>query len=135
VERRRLLELEMENVVAAVDWSTAAGEPEPVAVGDETWPAAAGAFRGSLALLRARQGAIDEARALLTRGEQQLRGVHALELGKLLCKRGEVERLAGDLDAARAARDEAASIAARIEAGPDSELGRALAALRDALNQ
>ena len=59
--------------------------------------------------------------------------MHALELGKLLCKRGEVERLAGDLDAARAARDEAASIAAPIGAGPDSELGRALAALNDAL--
>ena len=79
--------------------------------------------------------AFDEARALLTRGEQQLRGVHALELGKLLCKRGEVERLAGDLDAARAARDEAASIAAETKAGPDSELGRAVAALNDALNQ
>ena len=37
------------------------------------------------------------------------------------------------LDAARAARDEAASIAARIGASPDSELGRALAALNDAL--
>jgi tetratricopeptide (TPR) repeat protein len=106
---------------------------EAVAVCDETWPAAAGAFRGSLALLRAQRGAIDEARTLLTRGDQQLRGVYALELGKLLCKRGEVERLAGDLDAARAARDEAASIAARIGAGPDSELGRALAALNDAL--
>ena len=102
---------------------------EAVAVCDETWPAGAGAFRGSLALLRARQGAFDEARTLLTRGEQQLRGVYAFELGKLLCKRGEVERLAGDLDAARAARNEAASIGA----GPDSELGRALAALNDAL--
>jgi hypothetical protein len=59
--------------------------------------------------------------------------VYAVELGKLLCKRGEVERLAGDLAAARAALDEAASIAARIEAGPDSELGQALAALTDAL--
>jgi hypothetical protein len=59
----------------------------------------------------------------------------ASELGKLLCKRGEVERLAGDLDAARAARDEAASIAAETKAGPDSELGRAVAALTDALNQ
>ena len=108
---------------------------EAVAVGDKTYPAAAGVFRGSLALLRARQGAVGEARALLTRGEQQLRGVWALELGKLLCKRGEVERLAGDLDAARAARDDAASIAARIGTGPDSELGRALAALTDALNQ
>ena len=106
---------------------------EAVAVGDETWPVAAGAFRGSLALIRARQGAVDEARALLTRGEQQLRSLHALELGKLLCKRGEVERLAGDLDAARAALDEAASIAARIEAGPDSELGRAVPALSDVL--
>ena len=108
---------------------------EAVAVGDETWPVAAGAFRGSLALLRARRGAIDEARALLPRGEQQLRGVHAVELGKLLCKRGEVERLAGDLDAARAARDEAGAIAAETNAGSDSELGRAVAALTDALIQ
>jgi ATP/maltotriose-dependent transcriptional regulator MalT len=106
-----------------------------VAVCDETWPAAAGAFRGSLALLRARQGAFDEARTLLTRGEQQLRGVYALELGKLLCKRGEVERLAGDLDAARAALDEAASIAARVEAGPDSNLGRTVAVLSAGLDQ
>jgi hypothetical protein len=106
-----------------------------VAVCDETWPAAAGAFCGSLALLRARRGAIDEARALLARGEQQPRGVNPLELGKLLCKRGEVERLAGDLDAARAARDEAASIAVESEASPDSELGRALAALNDALDR
>jgi tetratricopeptide (TPR) repeat protein len=108
---------------------------EAMALCDEVLPSAAGAFRGSLALLRARQGAFDEARALLTRGDQQLRGVYALELGKLLCKRGEVERLAGDLDAARAARDEAASIAAETEAGSDSDLGRAVAALRDALDQ
>ena len=42
---------------------------------------------------------------------------------------------AADPDAARAARDVAASIAARGGAGPDSELGQAVAALRDALNQ
>ena len=43
------------------------------------------------------------ARRLLARGEEQLRGKHRLELGKLLCKRGTIEHNGGDLHTARAA--------------------------------
>ena len=56
-----------------------------------------------------------------------------IELGKLLCSRGELERVGGRLDAARACLEEAAALATETGAGPDSELGRAVAKLREAL--
>lgn len=49
------------------------------------------------------------------------------ELAALLCHRGEVERLAGDDDAARAAWDEAGAIARSLRVGPDAEVNRAVA--------
>jgi predicted ATPase/Tfp pilus assembly protein PilF/tRNA A-37 threonylcarbamoyl transferase component Bud32 len=104
-----------------------------IAIGDETWPVVAGAFRGSLALIRAQQGAFGEARALLAQAEPQLRGVHKLELGKLLCKKAQVEHLAGDSDVAASALAEAEIITAELNVTPDSELGRALATARSAL--
>jgi predicted ATPase/class 3 adenylate cyclase/Tfp pilus assembly protein PilF len=105
-----------------------------IAICDETFPVAAGAFRGSLALIRAQQGAFDEARAFLDKGEVQVRGVHKVELGKLLCKKARVEYLAGDPAAAASALAEAESIAAELRGDPDSELGQALAATRAALS-
>jgi hypothetical protein len=72
-------------------------------------------------------------RALLERGDLQLRGVHALELAKLLSKRARVEHLAGDTSAAAAALVEAETIAKKIKAGPDSELGQELSKARAAL--
>jgi len=45
----------------------------------------------------------------------------------LLCSRAESEWLAGEGTAARAARNDAAAIAAQSGAGADSELGVALA--------
>ena len=108
---------------------------DAIAISDEFWPLAAGAFRGSLALIRAQQGAFDEARALLDKGEPQVRGVHKLELGKLLCKKARVEHLAGDPDAAASALSEAEAIAAELGGDPESELGQALAEARDALTR
>ena len=102
-----------------------------IAIGDETLPVAAGAFRGSLSLIRAQQGALDEARELLEMGESQVRGVYQLELGKLLCKKARVEHLAGDPSASATALAEAESIDAELAAGPDSDLGRALADARE----
>jgi len=108
---------------------------QAIAIGDETLPMAAGAFRGSLAIIRAQQGAFDEARALLDKGESQLRGVHKLELGKLLSKKARVEHLAGDPDAAASALAEAEAIAKELAITPDSELGQALAEAREALTR
>jgi tetratricopeptide (TPR) repeat protein len=106
---------------------------DAITIGDETFPTAASAFRGSLALIRAQQGAFDEARTLLAQGELQLRGVDKPELGKLLCKKARVEHLAGDPDAAASALAEAESIATDLGTGSDSELGQALAEAHDAL--
>jgi predicted ATPase/class 3 adenylate cyclase/Tfp pilus assembly protein PilF len=108
---------------------------QAIEICDPIRPAAAGAFRGSLALLRVQQGAIDEARALLDRGDTQLRGVHKLELGRLLCKRARVEHLAGAPATAAAALAEAEAIAVEIETSDRSDLGKALAEARALLSE
>ncbi|HCP48183.1 MAG TPA: hypothetical protein DIU15_19245, partial [Deltaproteobacteria bacterium] len=103
---------------------------DAIAVGDETWPVAAGAFRGSLALIRAQNEAFEEARILLAQGERQLRGVYKLELGKLLCKKAQVEHLAGEPTGAATALAEAQAIASELNVTPESELGQTLATAR-----
>jgi predicted ATPase/class 3 adenylate cyclase/Tfp pilus assembly protein PilF len=93
-----------------------------------------GSVLGSLGDLLARQGQVGEAKEALREGEALLREVgNPLELAKVLCIRGRVEVTAGDLDAARAALAEAETVAAALDAGPDSELGRKIATLREAL--
>ncbi len=87
---------------------------------------------GELFLL---QGHADgAAREAFAQAESVLREVgdkHYLAL--LLCGRAELERRAGDAVAARATCAEAQSLAAETRAGPDSELGRKIAALDTAL--
>jgi predicted ATPase/serine/threonine protein kinase/tetratricopeptide (TPR) repeat protein len=100
---------------------------------DQCFTGAAGFFRGSLAIIEAHRGNFDAARQLLARGDEQLRGVLMAQLGVLLCKRTEVEHLAGDGDTARAALDEAEALSIELEAGADSELGRYLEKLRPLL--
>ena len=67
--------------------------------------------------------------------EAQLREVYPLELAKLLCKRAWVERRAGDPEVARRALAEAESIAAELDAGPNSELLRAIVEVRADLGE
>jgi tetratricopeptide (TPR) repeat protein len=93
-----------------------------------------GALLGYLGGLHGRRGRLEEARTALARGEALLREVgDRVELGKLICHRGECERLAGDLDAAHKALAEAESLRDAVAAGTDSELGREIAKLRQAL--
>jgi len=56
-----------------------------------------------------------------------------MSLGILLCARAETEHLAGAADAATNALGAADVIASEVRAGPDSELGLALARVRDLL--
>jgi tetratricopeptide (TPR) repeat protein len=107
---------------------------QAIAICDSSFPAAAGSGRGRLAVIRAKAGDLELARALLNRGEEQLRNVHALETGKLLCRRGEVEYMAGALAHAMEALTEAESIAGQLEVGEESSLGQAISDLRDRLN-
>jgi len=91
-----------------------------------------GQVLGYLGLLHARQARFDRARNCLDSGESLLRAMSdRLSLGVLLCGRAEAARLAGDLDAAKNTLAEAESLATAIGAGPDSELGLALARVRD----
>jgi len=101
-----------------------------VPICDETLPVAAGAFRGSLALTCSQRGNIDQARQLLAAGAAQLRGVHRVELGKLLCKQGLVEARVGAQDAAESALAEAEVIADESGVGADSALGTAISRLK-----
>jgi hypothetical protein len=103
---------------------------QAIPICDESWPAAAGAFRADLAILRARDGGIEAARALLVRGDAQLRGVRASDHGELLCKRGQVEHGAGDVTAAKAALAEAEAIVDEMGVGAESELGKLVAELK-----
>jgi predicted ATPase/class 3 adenylate cyclase len=91
-----------------------------------------GQVLGYLGLLHARQARFDTARDCLDSGEVLLRAMSdRLSLGVLLCGRAEASHFAGDIDAAKDVLAEAESLAAAVGAGPDSELGLALARVRD----
>ena len=83
-------------------------------------------------MLHARQDRLDEARNCLDTGESLLRAMADRQsLGILLCGRAEATHLAGDPAAAREVLAEAASLATAVRAGPESELGLALARVRE----
>lgn len=95
---------------------------------------AEGEVLGYLGLLHARADRPAEARRCLEDGEALLRK-HAdqTSLAVLLCARAEACHRAGEPAAARSAFDEAATIAAQIGAGPESEIGLALVPVRQLL--
>jgi tetratricopeptide (TPR) repeat protein len=91
-----------------------------------------GQFLSYLGLLHARQGRFGKARGCLDSSEALLRAVSdQTSLGILLCNRAETEHLADAPGSAAAALAEADVIAATVGAGPDSELGLALARVRN----
>ena len=91
-----------------------------------------GQVLGYLGLLHARRARFDQARACLDAGEALLRAISdRLSLGILLCGRAEAALLARHSDAGKHALAEAESLAAAIGAGTDSELGVALARVRE----
>lgn len=88
----------------------------------------------SLGDLYASQGRLDEARAILREAEGVLLEVgDKLYLGFVLCGQADVERRDGQVDAARGLCNRAEALAAEARIGPASELGRRIAALREAL--
>ena len=95
-----------------------------------------GQFLSYLGLLHAHRANFGEARHCLDSGEVLLRAVSdRTSLGILLCSRAETEHLAGVPHAATTALAAASVIAAAVGAGPNSELGLALARVRDLLGQ
>jgi predicted ATPase/class 3 adenylate cyclase/Tfp pilus assembly protein PilF len=95
---------------------------------------AEGSTLGSLGELLAKEGRFAEARELLRTGEALLREVgDQLGLANLLCDWGHVELAGGDVGAARTALAAAERAVDAMGTRPDSELGRKIAALREAL--
>jgi tetratricopeptide (TPR) repeat protein len=95
-----------------------------------------GQFLSYLGLLHARMTDFDRARECLDGSEALLDSVSdQMSLGILHCSRAEAEHLAGRSDAARSALATADVITAAVGAGPDSELGIALARVRGLLGQ
>ncbi len=89
-----------------------------------------------LGLLYARQSKFDDARRCLDSSESLLRAVSdRMSLGILLCCRAEAEHLAGRAEAAGSALEAADAITTEVGAGPDSELGLALARVRNRLGR
>ncbi len=106
-----------------------------IAQADDLYPAAAGAFRGTLALVAGDRGAFDEARALLEEGEANIGDRNNIELVKLLCKRVRIEHLAGDAQAAATVLDRAERIAREMGVGPESELLRKIREAHELLQE
>jgi predicted ATPase len=93
-----------------------------------------GIFLAHMASLLHRQSSNEAAREALATGEALLRQVNArLELGQLLSIRAELEHGSGNTAAALTTLGEAEGLAAEIGSGPDSELGRMIARLRQTL--
>jgi predicted ATPase/class 3 adenylate cyclase/Tfp pilus assembly protein PilF len=121
----------------------AAERPEPalasfeaaVAIADELGERrSSGQFRIYLGRLHARAARYDAARTVLETGEALLREAQDLpNLALLLCTRAEALALAGIEEAATAALRAAESLAAEVDAGPESELGAALTVARERL--
>ena len=87
-----------------------------------------GQFLGYQGRSLSRLGEVEPARESIAAGLALLRGASdPLSLGVLLCDRAECEWRAGDSPAAQQARDEARDLATKAGAGPQSELGQALA--------
>jgi tetratricopeptide (TPR) repeat protein len=105
---------------------------QAILIGDQTIPAAAGAFRGSLAWLLAQQDQLEEARSLLETGEAQVEP-YPEEHAKFLAKKGQVCHLAGDADGARASLEQAQALAAELTVGDETEVGQAIRELEAVL--
>lgn len=101
-----------------------------VARSEETYPLAAGVFRGALAWIEALDGDARKALELIGVAEPVVRRGSAVELGKLFCVRARIEARVGETAAAHASLAEATAIASRLGVGSRSELGRALVLAR-----
>ena len=99
-----------------------------ISICDAVLPAAAGAFRGSLALLRAQQGHLDQALRLLQEGEPLVQP-ELNEFGKFLCKKSQVCHSAGDTPGALSAFEQAKAIAHKLGLSDESEVNQRIADL------
>jgi tetratricopeptide (TPR) repeat protein/serine/threonine protein kinase len=101
---------------------------EAISIADDTFPLAAGVFRGSLALLLAKQDQLKEAQKLLEKGEPDVVSERVEHL-KFLCKKGQVLHLSGDSDGAHASLDQSRKMAVAFQLNDESAVGQEIQAL------
>jgi tetratricopeptide (TPR) repeat protein len=99
-----------------------------IRIGEKAFPLAAGAFRASLALLLAQQGQREEAKDLLKIGEP-LVAPYPVEHAKFLCKKGQIQFLAGEPKAAQESLDQVKARATEQKFGDDAEVKQAISDL------
>jgi Flp pilus assembly protein TadD len=93
-----------------------------------------GQFMGHRAVALARDGAFELARSAIEKAAQLLLGQSdPISRGLLCVQSAEVASRSGDQASVQPALDEAIALAAEAEAGPESELGKAIARLREAI--
>jgi tetratricopeptide (TPR) repeat protein/predicted ATPase/serine/threonine protein kinase len=97
------------------------------------YPVGAGAYSGSLALLLASQGQLDRAQGWLDTGEPQLAS-YPEEFGRFLCKKGQVQLLAGERSAAHASLTQAEGIVKELKVDEHSGLAQSIAELQGLLD-
>ena len=95
--------------------------PKAIQLCETIFPVAAGAFMGSLAMIKAQNKCFDEALSLMVDGEERVR-VNPLEYGKFLCKKSQVLHLAHQQEAAKEAFRQAVQIAEDLQLDSESEL-------------
>ena len=105
-----------------------------IGICDTAIPPAAGSFRASLALLMGRMRRFDQVSELFEKGEVQVAAIPA-EHVRLLCKKGHVYLLSGDLKGAESVLQQAQEMARSLDVGDSSEVSRALAKLAASLNE
>ena len=92
---------------------------DAITICDKRFPIAAGAFRGSLALLMMHNLQREQSHALLEKGEPQVK-VYPEEYGKFLCKKAQIHRLSQQDSIAQEAFEQAQKIAKNIGIEEDS---------------
>ena len=97
---------------------------QAIVICDEGSTVHAGSFRATLAQIRAQEGAIDEARALIAQAELQAGSTPPPVMGGVLCKKAQVEHIAGDLDVANDALAQARKSALVIGPASSAQLAR-----------
>jgi tetratricopeptide (TPR) repeat protein len=106
---------------------------QAIEICDETYPMAAGAFRGSLALSLAQQRRFDEAATLFKIGEVQVE-TQPDEHAKFICKKGLASQMEGRFEDARAALLTAEAMAVQLQTDTDSEVNQMIATLQTAID-
>ena len=101
---------------------------EVVLIGEQTSPLIADVFRGSLALLLAKQGDLKQAMSIMEKIRDPIPVI--LEQGKFLCKKGQIQYLSIDIEGARQSLYQAEKIAKELNVGSKSELSKGITGLR-----